>query len=78
MPAGDVPALQAALTRLLGDAELRARLGRTARRHAETRFDLDVQARKLVEVYRALAGVHGDGSRLPSGQDVATDVEKLA
>jgi glycosyltransferase involved in cell wall biosynthesis len=56
VPAGDVPALHAALTRLLGDAELRARLGRTARCHAETQFDLDVQARKLVDVYRAQSG----------------------
>src|SRR5262249_19254794 len=72
VPAGDVLALRAALSRLLEDTDLRASLGRTARRHAETQFDLDAQARKLVEVYRVQSGAHQDASRLPGGQDVQT------
>jgi colanic acid/amylovoran biosynthesis glycosyltransferase len=73
VPAGDVPALRAALSRLLGDAELRARLGRTARRHAETHFDLGAQARKLVDVYRALSGAGWDLSGPPGDQAVGTE-----
>jgi glycosyltransferase involved in cell wall biosynthesis len=38
VPPGDVPALRAALERLLGDAELRARLGRAARERVLAEF----------------------------------------
>ena len=38
VPAGDTPALRAAIARLLGDSELRARLGAAARRHAQEAF----------------------------------------
>jgi glycosyltransferase involved in cell wall biosynthesis len=51
VPAGDVPALRSALERLLGDAELRARLGAAARERAQRDFSFDAAARSLVAVY---------------------------
>ena len=58
VPPRDVVALRAALERLLGDAELRGRLGASARRFAEERFGFDVAALATVELYRAI--VRGD------------------
>lgn len=58
VPPRDVEALRAALERLLGDAELRGRLGAAARRFAEERFGFDVAALATVELYRAI--VRGD------------------
>ena len=48
VPPGDVAALRAALERLLGDAELRARLGAAGRERA---LSLDAAAERLVAVY---------------------------
>jgi glycosyltransferase involved in cell wall biosynthesis len=50
VPPGDVGALSAALERLVGDAPLRARLGRAARETIEARFDW----RRIAERYEAL------------------------
>jgi glycosyltransferase involved in cell wall biosynthesis len=50
VPPGDVGALRAAIERLLGDAELRARLGAAGRERAP-RFDAAADA--LVEIYAA-------------------------
>jgi glycosyltransferase involved in cell wall biosynthesis len=58
VPPGDVVTLRAALERLLGDAELRARLGAAARRLAEERFGFDVAALATVELYGTI--VRGD------------------
>jgi glycosyltransferase involved in cell wall biosynthesis len=52
VPPGDVGALRAALERLLGDAELRARLGAAAREKAQRQLSLDVAAERLEAVYR--------------------------
>jgi glycosyltransferase involved in cell wall biosynthesis len=52
VPARDVGALRAALERLLGDAELRTRLGAAARAKAEREFSLDAAADALRAVYR--------------------------
>lgn len=51
VPPRDVPALRAALERLLGDATLRARLGASARAKAEREFSLDAAADALVAAY---------------------------
>ena len=48
VPPGDVPALRAALERLLGDPELRARLGAAAR---ETAPSFDAETDALIAVY---------------------------
>ena len=51
VPPGDIAALRAALERLLGDAELRARLGAAARAKAEREYSFDAAAAALVAVY---------------------------
>jgi glycosyltransferase involved in cell wall biosynthesis len=52
VPARDVAALRAALERLLGDPELRARLGRAARQRAHERFGLEAAAAATIAAYR--------------------------
>jgi glycosyltransferase involved in cell wall biosynthesis len=53
---GDSPALAAALRRLLGDAELRAELGRAARARAERDFSREAMAGRVTAIYRRLLG----------------------
>jgi glycosyltransferase involved in cell wall biosynthesis len=53
---GDDAALASVIQRLAGDADLRARLGASARAAAEERFDPARLARQMVPVYRRLAG----------------------
>jgi glycosyltransferase involved in cell wall biosynthesis len=43
--------LSAVLERLIGDDELRERLGANARRHAEANFDAEINARRVSELY---------------------------
>jgi glycosyltransferase involved in cell wall biosynthesis len=56
VPVRDVAALRAAIERLLGDAELRARLGRAAREKAEREWGRDAAAAALRTVYDEAAG----------------------
>jgi glycosyltransferase involved in cell wall biosynthesis len=55
VPPGDVSALRAALERLLGDAELRARLGAAARTRAAERFAWDAIVPQLTALYAEAA-----------------------
>ena len=58
VPPGDVDALRAALERLLGDAELRRRMGDAARERVRAHFSWDAVTRATVALYeRALAPV---------------------
>jgi glycosyltransferase involved in cell wall biosynthesis len=50
VPADDVPALTAALQRLVEDSELRGRLGANARDLVMARFDAEKNVRLLVEL----------------------------
>ena len=54
VPPRDVEALRGALERLLGDADLRGRLGTAARRVAEDRFGLDAAAEATIDAYEAV------------------------
>jgi colanic acid/amylovoran biosynthesis glycosyltransferase len=56
VPERDVPALASRLTALLGNADLRGRMGAAARRLAEERFDATRQTERLEAIYDGLAG----------------------
>ena len=57
---GDVPALAAALARLLDDAPLRARLAARALEEARTLYSWPVIARQIAGVYEGLLGTEPD------------------
>lgn len=52
VPPGDVDALAAAISRLMGDPWLRERLGRAARETVAARFSLDSAFERLLGIYR--------------------------
>jgi glycosyltransferase involved in cell wall biosynthesis len=56
VPYGDPGLLAERLARLLGDAELRRRLGANARREALARFTLESVSRRTLDVYRQVLG----------------------
>lgn len=58
VPVGDEAALAAALNRLLGDDELRERLGRQARERALRDFTIDRMCDNVMGVYREAIAVH--------------------
>lgn len=60
---GDVESLRGRLKQLLGDAELRARMGRNAREHYERSFTLDHTVERTLAIYREIAEAAGDGRR---------------
>ncbi len=55
VPPGDVKALAGALRKLMGDEELRSRLGEAARKRFEERFHPDRVMGEILEVYREAA-----------------------
>jgi len=56
VPPRDPPRLAEAIEKLLGDAELRARLGAGGRARCEERFSLQAHVAAVVEQYRAVLG----------------------
>jgi glycosyltransferase involved in cell wall biosynthesis len=56
VPPGDVPALRSAIERLLGDRELRRRMGEAGRRRAAEHFSWDAVTSRTVELYARYAG----------------------
>lgn len=69
VPTGDQAALDAAVTKLVQDADLRRRLGQAAQPQAHTRYAIGVVGPALVELYQLAIsalqnpGAKGDGSR---------------
>ncbi|MER8155702.1 glycosyltransferase family 4 protein [Streptomyces sp. NPDC094472] len=63
VPPGDADALAAALIRLLGDADLRRRLGAAGRERVLRRFTWEQAARGTVEQYRRAIGVSAPATR---------------
>lgn len=57
VPEGDPEALKKALERLLGDEQLRMRLGRNARAYAEKHLDAEALAGKLAAFFKRLASL---------------------
>ena len=55
VPPGDLAACAAAVTRLLGDPALRARLGAAARVHAAAHFDPAIHAERVMAAYGEVA-----------------------
>ncbi len=55
IPPGDQAALAGALERLVGDAELRRRMGAAARADARERMDAAANARRIIEFMEAAA-----------------------
>ena len=72
VPPGDVEALRAALERLLGDRELRRRMGEAGRRRAAERFSWDTVTRQTVELYARYAGKKSGRSGSGSAERRAT------
>jgi glycosyltransferase involved in cell wall biosynthesis len=72
VPPGDVAALRAAIERLLGDRELRRRLGEAGRLRAAERFSWDVVTRQTVELYARYAGKNPGRSGSGSAERRAT------
>lgn len=68
VPPGDPAALAAALGHLLARPELRHTLGREAREHVLSRFDVRRTGAAVAELYRELAGVRGTEHREPMAQ----------
>jgi glycosyltransferase involved in cell wall biosynthesis len=75
VPAGDVPALAAALARLLGEPALRARLGAAARASIEARFSLESAIERLLALYgrfgieaRPARAQRADRARIAAGR----------
>ncbi|MGW5425051.1 glycosyltransferase [Streptomyces sp. NPDC003943] len=68
VPPEDPAALAAALRRLLGRPGLRHSLGREAREHVLSRFDVRRTGAAVAELYRELAGVRGTEHREPIAQ----------
>lgn len=60
VPPRDAPALRAAVESLLGDADLRDRLGKAARAAARTRFSWAAATEETIRAYRSIASTPGD------------------
>ena len=72
VPPGDVAALAAALNRLLGDDELRARLGRQAQARALREFTVPRMVARTLDVYAEAAARHAARAAVnPSARRVA-------
>ncbi len=66
IPPDDPDSLEQAMIRLLDDPEESRRLGRNARERIQTDFDPDIEADRLVELYREVSASNGPDHLLPA------------
>jgi glycosyltransferase involved in cell wall biosynthesis len=64
VPPGDPGALAAALVKLAGDRELRARMGERGRHRAASEFRVDLMAERTEAVYREVLAERAGGGRI--------------
>ena len=57
VPVDDAPALAEAMTKMAGDAAMRARFGKASRALVEVKFSADAVGRETVELYQSLKSV---------------------
>jgi glycosyltransferase involved in cell wall biosynthesis len=69
---GDAPALAGAMTRVLSDAALRARLGAAARQRAQASFTLGAMTDAYESLYRAARGGQPRPGLAPTGSTTST------
>jgi glycosyltransferase involved in cell wall biosynthesis len=55
VPVDDAPALAEAMTKMVGDAEMRARFGKAARALVEAKFSAEAIGKQIVALYESLA-----------------------
>jgi glycosyltransferase involved in cell wall biosynthesis len=65
VPPRDHHALAGAISRLLKDGSLRERMGRAGLARVETLFSAGRMVDETLDVYRAHAGHHGEGGKIP-------------
>ena len=70
VPPQDVPALKAALARLVQDEQLRSRLGAAARRHCEQTMSVERMLDRMEIIYREAAETYLRRSGVPRRSDV--------
>ena len=70
VPVGDTAAFAEKLDLLLGDADLRARMGAAAREHARARLDPAANTPAQLAIWRALAGIPGSALVPSAGEGV--------
>jgi glycosyltransferase involved in cell wall biosynthesis len=75
VPVGSPERLASAVCHLLSDAQLRARLGRAARRTVETRFSWEAVGSNYLHSYQALLNRMGPGAH-PSAKTTSSDMER--
>jgi glycosyltransferase involved in cell wall biosynthesis len=57
VPVDDAPALAEAMTKMVGDAAMRARFGKAARTLVEAKFSADAVGKETVALYQSLKPV---------------------
>ncbi len=72
VPLGYRPGLAQAILGLLGDADLRRKLGEQGRAFARTHYDSSIMTHQLEEVYRQVLEEHRSGPRGPDGWPART------
>jgi glycosyltransferase involved in cell wall biosynthesis len=76
VPRGDVGALKDRLERLLGDPDLRKRMGLAGRTRYERHFTVELMLRGTWEVYREVLGARG--KQLPTWEELSRGLASVS